>query len=175
MTPSSWRMAWPHNVWAGTSAENQQEADKRIPKLLRVPASVRFLSCEPLLGPLDLTQHFRQFMIQPTGYTDTPGRLKAVVTESAPMIHWCIVGGESGPGARPCDAMWIRDILEQCAEHHVAPFVKQLGANCVWNTTVKVKLNDSHGADPDEWPLYLVVREFPNTSPTEEANEYGTI
>ena len=78
---------WPANVWIGTTVEDQQRADERLPLLRSIPAGIRFLSCEPLLGPLDL---------------DLTG------------ISWVIVGGESGPGARPMDPEWVRTLREQC-------------------------------------------------------------
>jgi protein gp37 len=89
----------PANVWLGTSIEDQGRADERIPILLAIPAAVRFLSVEPLLGPIDF----------PT----------------LAGISWTIVGGESGPGARPCDVGWVRSIVGQCRSAGVAPFVKQ--------------------------------------------------
>lgn len=91
---------WPPNVWMGVSVENLKYAD-RIDHLRTVPAAVRFLSLEPLLGPLpelDLTD-----------------------------IHWAIVGGESGPGARPMEESWVRDIRDQCLCANVAFFFKQWG------------------------------------------------
>lgn len=99
---------WPiPNLWLGVSAEDQQRADERIPDLLRTPAAVRFLSMEPLLGPVDLKQaHF----------TD------------GPEIDWVIVGGESGPGARPMHPDWVRGIRDQCVAAGVPFFFKQWGA-----------------------------------------------
>jgi protein gp37 len=91
---------WPDNVWMGVSVENQRWA-WRVDDLRKVPAKVRFLSCEPLLGPLRL---------------DLRG------------IHWVIVGGESGVGARPMSPEWVRDIRRQCQEARVPFFFKQWGA-----------------------------------------------
>jgi protein gp37 len=90
------------NAWLGTSVENQKWADVRIPMLLDTPAAVRFLSCEPLLGPLDLT-----------GYLGD--------------VDWVIVGGESGPHARRMEPEWARSIRDQCASAGVAHFFKQWG------------------------------------------------
>ena len=87
------------NVWLGTSVEHQETADRRIPLLQQAPAAVHFLSCEPLLGPVDL-----------------PGGL-----------DWVIVGGESGPGARPTAVQWIIDIAHQCLDRNIPVFVKQAG------------------------------------------------
>lgn len=101
------------HVWLGTSIENQRQADKRIPELLKCPAAVRFLSCEPLLGPVNLIAkcppHFQSHL-------------------RSDRISWVIVGGESGPGARPCNIEWIRSIVQQCKAAKVPCFVKQLGA-----------------------------------------------
>ena len=103
---------WPlPNVWLGVSVEDQAAADERIPALLDTPAAVRFLSCEPLLGQLMLR--------------------RPIVPGSFPGLHWVIVGGESGPGARPCAIGWIRDIVGQCRAAGVPVFVKQLGARPV--------------------------------------------
>lgn len=95
----------PFNVWLGTSVESQEYAVKRIPHLLSNDCAVRFLSCEPLLGPLDLREYL--------------GRNK---------INWIIVGGESGPGWRPMNPEWVRDIREQCQEAGVPFFFKQYNA-----------------------------------------------
>ena len=91
---------WPAQVWAGVSVENQYWADRRVPLLRQVPASIRFLSCEPLLKPLEL---------------DLDG------------IHWVIVGGESGPRARKMEEAWAADIQNQCERAKVAFFFKQWG------------------------------------------------
>ncbi|MBI4311591.1 MAG: phage Gp37/Gp68 family protein [Chloroflexi bacterium] len=91
---------WPNHVWAGTSVENQYWADRRVPILREVPAPVRFLSCEPLLKPLSL---------------DLSG------------IDWVIVGGESGPKARPMRGEWVADIRHQCERAGVPFFFKQWG------------------------------------------------
>jgi len=92
-------LPWPPNVWMGTSIENQDYA-WRADFLRRIPAAVRFVSVEPLLGPLEL---------------DLTG------------IHWVIVGGESGPGARPLDPAWVRGIRDRCLQAGVAFFFKQWG------------------------------------------------
>ena len=105
------------NIWLGVSCEDQQRADERIPLLLRTPAAVRFVSAEPLLGPVDLDASVR---------SSVPGSLRHHLTGAG--LDWVIVGGESGPGARPCDVAWIRSIVEQCRAASVPAFVKQLGA-----------------------------------------------
>jgi len=94
------RLPWPKNVWMGTSVESARYY-RRIKLLQTVPAAVRFLSCEPLLGPLP----------------DMP----------LDHIHWVIVGGESGPGARPMEADWVTQIREQCEASRVPFFFKQWG------------------------------------------------
>lgn len=112
---------WPiANVWLGVSVEDQKRADERIPHLLATPAAVRFLSCEPLLGPIDRID--------------------------MPCMHWVIVGGESGPGARPMHPAWARALRDQCARAGVPFFFKQWGA---W----KHMPERSHVRDflPEEW------------------------
>lgn len=106
-------LAWPlPNVWLGTSVENQHWADERIPLLIETPAAVRFLSCEPLLGPVDLSAWL--------GCRDP-------ACDCAPWLDWVIVGGESGPKHRPFDPQWARDLVAQCEAAGVAAFVKQMG------------------------------------------------
>lgn len=101
-----WGEDWPHHVWLGTTVENQTWAEKRIPILMEVPARIRFLSCEPLLGPIDLTSFLHQ---------------------KANGIHWIIAGGESGPHSRPMNPDWVRNLRNQCAENGVAFHFKQWG------------------------------------------------
>jgi protein gp37 len=121
---------WPlPNVWLGVSVERDDYVH-RIDDLQACPAVVRFLSLEPLLGPLpDLDLH---------------------------GISWVIIGGESGPGARPLELDWIRDIREQCRRAGVACFVKQLGR--VW---AREHLADPKGGDMSRWPDDLRVRDMP--------------
>jgi protein gp37 len=103
----------PDNVWIGTSVEDQEQADKRIPELCKIPAKVRFLSCEPLLGPVDLaldgTLPIPEY---------TAGYLK---------IDWVIGGGESGPNARPCNVEWAESLLSQCLKFKIPFHWKQWG------------------------------------------------
>ncbi len=111
-------LSWPpKNVWLGVSVEDQLTADDRIPKLLELPAAVFFLSCEPLLGPINLAQA--------RGLTAAP---KTLTMLWPPLIDWVIVGGESGPGARPMHPDWARSIREQCLDGGPAFFFKQWGA-----------------------------------------------
>lgn len=120
------------NVWLGTSVEDQATADERIPHLLAAPAAVRFLSAEPLLGPLDLT---RWLWGREEPCPDCPkdidcpcGHLPKHMLGEEPEIQWLIVGGESGPGARPMNPQWARSLRDQCAAAGVAFFFKQWGA-----------------------------------------------
>jgi protein gp37 len=222
---------WPlPNVWLGVSVENQAAADSRIPLLLDTPAAVRFLSCEPLLGPVFIED--LEFANQPiygpfpggdprlfspdlddctpaeiaawragcvewdTGQQTDRGPGCATIGDASAWtgtgfgigvyrrpspLDWVIVGGESGPGARPCDLTWIRDIVAQCREAGVAVFVKQLGARpvglgegvcdqCfVYGPGGKGHASDCYGrqlghpkgGELHEWPHDLRVREFP--------------
>lgn len=124
---------WPH-VWLGTTVENQAEADRRIPHLLAVPAAKRFLSCEPLLGPVDLSAWLRRFDHCPhdgaaingcEGCDGTGGGDCGAVTRSA--LDWIIAGGESGPQARASHPDWLRSLRDQCAAASTPFFFKQWG------------------------------------------------
>ncbi|MER7108787.1 DUF5131 family protein [Streptomyces sp. NPDC000229] len=117
------RLEWPDNVWMGVSVETVKELP-RVDDLRRVPAAVRFLSCEPLLGPLDGLDLDR--------------------------IGWVIIGGESGPGARPMDPAWAADLVQLSRRAGCAPFVKQLGSR--WGGSHK---------DIKTFPADLRVREYP--------------
>lgn len=112
---------WPlPNVWLGVTAENQQAADERIPILLQIPAAVRFVSVEPMLGPVDLTR-----IIYDRGLHGCP-----LPHAEGPKLHWCIVGGETGPGARPMHPDWARSLRDQCIAAGVPFFFKQWGEYC---------------------------------------------
>lgn len=116
---------WPlKNIWLGASVENQQTADERIPLLLQVPAAVRFLSCEPLLGPLDLMQDQlrRKDGSYPFPYLADKHRTKWLHN-----INWVIAGGESGHGARPVHPDWLRSLRDQCQKAGTSFFLKQWG------------------------------------------------
>lgn len=153
------------NLWLGCSVEDQQRADERIPLLLQTPAAVRFISAEPLLGPIDL-------------------RLQK---DHVLKLDWVIIGGESGSKARPCNIEWIRSIVRQCQDARVAVFVKQLGSQpySMWGNTPSFlrryskensaailkdhtticnnfeSLGHSKGGDIKEFPKDLQLREFP--------------
>jgi len=141
---------WPlSNVWIGVSVEDQQRADERIPSLLRTRAAVRFLSCEPLLGKLNLRRYFAHSIH--CGGMVRPGHFMPSYCDcGAPNIHWCIVGGESGGGSRECRAEWVRDIVKQCQSARVPAFVKQMGSKII-------DRNDAgfSGDEPDSWPESL--------------------
>lgn len=174
---------WPlPNVWLGVSVEDQATADERIPLLLDTPAAVRFVSAEPLLGPVNLRLE-RELLtdlmdLDPERSERHRGTYPFSVrpefrTRRHHALHWVIVGGESGPGARPCDAAWIRSIVEQCMAVDVAPFVKQFGAYAIldprYNRTLPGwtrRLRHPKGGDPEEWPERLRVREFPHVART---------
>lgn len=144
------------HVWLGVSAEDQQRADERLPELIQAPAAVRFVSYEPALGAVDFSRYL------------------------SGGLDWVIVGGESGPGARPFSIEWALDVRQQCFDAGVPFFLKQLGrvprlcgipvryvedggdGEGGW---VQGTLKDSHGGNWDEWPQSMRVREFPAGRP----------
>lgn len=135
-----WRQGTaPANVWIGTTVEDQTRADQRIPVLLQIPAKVRFLFCEPLLGPVNLgrIRLSSSFPIEHnplTGFSYVQGKEEpwAVPTDERPAarIHWVICGGESGPHARPMHPDWARSLRDQCAAAGVPFLFKQWGEYC---------------------------------------------
>ncbi len=128
---------WPlANVHLGVSVEDQKRAELRIPVLLDTPAIVRFLSCEPLIGPVTLSP-FRA---------------------ASRGLEWVIIGGESGPRSRPCDPDWIRNLIRECQEMNIPVFVKQLGS--VW---ARDNGWGGKGGLPEQWPEDWRIREFPAT------------
>jgi protein gp37 len=167
----------PSNVWVGTSVEDQTRADERIPALLRIPAVGRFLSVEPLLGPVDFNRHT---MFGTACMLDEPVQRnvgRGMTGNVRNGIHWVIIGGESGHGARPCNVDWIRSLVGQCRVAGVPVFVKQVGRHCEAgdlnlaplrvdehdaDDTAWLRLTHPKGGDPAEWPEDLQnVREFP--------------
>lgn len=137
------------NVWLGVSVEDQAAANERIPLLLRTPAAVRFLSCEPLLGPIDLTLdglacedclNCERAIMDPTtgayecSRCDSTGKLNELA------IDWVIAGGESGPRARPMHPSWARSLRDQCVAAGVPFFFKQ------WGEWVSVSEAEGYGA-----------------------------
>lgn len=127
MAPKAWEDNWPAHVWIGTSVEDQKTADKRIPELLKVPAAVRFLSCEPLLGPIDLRHIQYERTVEIDSLTGDFGVIRPLQGRSDAKIHWVIVGGESGPNARPMNQAWARFLCDQCRTTGTAFFFKQWG------------------------------------------------
>lgn len=125
---------WPlPNVHLGVSVENQTYAEARLPILQLLPAAIRFASAEPLLGPVDLDRH-------------------ELGWGSQPWLDWLIVGGESGPHARPLDLAWIEQLVGQADQVGKPVFVKQLGR--AWAGKGK-------GGDPAAWPENLRRRQMP--------------
>lgn len=139
---------WPlPNVWIGVSAEDQQRYDERLPALIQIPAAVKFLSLEPLLGPIELdlgmchvcmgTEYHSESIPDRPGYCTQPMCPECDVEIShywwnrtddcsdATGVSWVIIGAESGPGARHCETEWIRGLVKQCQDGHVATFLKQ--------------------------------------------------
>lgn len=197
MVPPAWLESWPAHVWIGTTVEDQKRADQRIPHLLDVPAAVRFLSCEPLLDAVDLTRLdiFRNerwpksLPGEPATYYNAlsgsglrPSWTGVSIETHGPSVAWVIVGGESGPGARPFDLAWARGIVAQCDASGVPVFVKQMGAVAVegldvtgefrthpvtgsrqvqMSFTHRYRYSDRSGADPTEWPADLRRQNFP--------------
>jgi len=115
------------NVWLGVSVEDQASADERIPWLLKCPAAVRLLSMEPLLGPVDLTRIPFGSLEYANGSVKLV-HVNAIDNSGQSRINWVIVGGESGPGARPMHPDWARSIRDQCQVADVPFFFKQWGA-----------------------------------------------
>lgn len=190
--PKGDRGLWPRNVWLGTTCENQEMAEKRVPELLRIPAAVRFLSIEPMIGrvSLDLARceiHNRDYVTASggeavcgecasngySGQLDNGCWLDACASAAQPGINWVIVGGESGPAtARPMAREWVRAVVLDCEDAGVPVFVKQFGRNPVLDLTgdgdlgFDVRIKDPKGAVMEEWPEDLRVRQVP--APREE-------
>lgn len=188
LCPPPWALAvqgWylddepPENVWIGTTVEDQRRADERIPRLLDIPAKVHFLSCEPLLESVDFHPQ------DDDGGRETTSWLDYGCTED--RIDWVIVGGESGPGARPFDLAWARSVVQQCQAACVPVFVKQLGSHAVSATKAdhtgrlavaptgaapiapvpwRLWLEDRKGGDMESWPDDMRVRRFPKAVPS---------
>ncbi len=154
---NQWLVPWvagcrrPDNIMLLTSVEDQKAADERIPALLKIPARWRGLSCEPLLGPVDLNAALKP--IKRMRIADFDG------------INWVIIGGESGDKARICCVEWIQSLKKQSQAAGVPVFVKQLGAKPMhcppplrgW---VAMDIHDKKGGDIAEFPEDLQVREF---------------
>jgi protein gp37 len=150
---------WPlPNVWIGVSVEDQVRADERIPLLLQTPAAVRWISAEPLLGPVLLRRH-----IDVTRDGTVEGQ---IFVDHLTGLDWVVVGGESGPGARPFDIAWARSLRDQCRAAGVPVFIKQIGARPYDSSATHVPVDtlfikNRKGGDPAEWPQDLRIREYP--------------
>jgi protein gp37 len=129
---------WPlPNVNLGVSVENQATADERIPLLLETPAAVRWVSYEPALAALDIRAYLGCRRCDGTGSVEVPGGGKACPQcfawaqgspSRGPYLDWLVIGGESGPGARPFNLAWARSVIEQCKAAGVSVFMKQYGS-----------------------------------------------
>lgn len=139
----------PGNVWFGVSVENQIRVNQRIPLLMEIPARLRWLSVEPLIGPVDLSEWAHIIRQHHPDGSETPMRRP---------FDWVVVGGESGHGARPCNLDWIRNVVRECRTANVPVFVKQVGARPDFAPVQHPK-----GGDPAEWPEDIRVREYPKT------------
>ena len=111
------------HIWFGVTAENQQRADERIPILLQIPAAVRFVSVEPMLGPVDLSYYLPRKPIKDCSDEMLP-------YYNAHGFNWVVCGGETGPGARPMHPDWVRSLVLQCKNAGVPFFFKQWGEYC---------------------------------------------
>ncbi len=169
MLPADWGDGYP-NVWLGISVANQVEADRDIPKLLALPAAIRFLSCEPLLGRVDLFAFEKGFCTSCAGAgelaasgptttfpEDDDGMERCYdcggtgIWNENPGLSWVIAGGESGAGARHMDLFWAEKLLTECRTQGIAFFMKQLSAADV--------------KDIKDIPPHLRVREWPTPKP----------
>lgn len=135
MVPPEWMERWPAHIWFGASAGTRLELERNLRHLRAIPAPIRFLSLEPLLEDL--------------GQIDLTG------------ISWVIIGGESGPNARPYHYEWAQQIIDQCRAAGVACFHKQVGSHPIGFDGRRVHLRDKKGGDPALWPESLRVREMP--------------
>lgn len=171
--PSDWGKGYK-NVWLGVTIENQKAANERISLFLDVPALVHFVSVEPQIGEVDLTQ-CRSFV--PGEYVYTVNALNGTEScwnPSGPVydiyhdeqlkskIDWVIVGGESGNDNgkyqyRPCNLDWVQKVLVDCQNYGTSVWVKQMGTHLAKEMRLKAR----HGDDVSEWPDYLRVQRFP--------------
>lgn len=156
-------MPWPlPNVWLGVSVENQECADERIPLLLKTPAAIRFISAEPLLGPLCIGRYLHGHEEHGIDLARPAGSKVGCTVGYTPPLDWVICGGESGPGARPCQIEWLDRIAAECESARVPCFVKQLGSNPRHGAfKYSCESDRTHGRDPEDWPRSLRVREMP--------------
>lgn len=157
MAEFSYSYPLPKNVWPGVSVTSMNNL-QRVNSLLKVyGGGMKWVSVEPLLGPVSFDQ---SSLIQDG---ETTGWNMFGSPENG--ISWVVVGGESGPGARPCNVEWIRSIAAQCKAAQVKVFVKQLGSNAFLSDdfgSCPLQLKDKKGGEPTEWPEDLHIREMPN-------------
>lgn len=172
---------FPDNVWVGASVENQQWAEPRILTLLQIPAKIRFLSVEPMIGPIDIHNLFvgARMVVDRV----LPDKSAECHVTGYDYLHWVIIGGESGPGARGFDIHHALDLVRQCNEADCPVFVKQMGDHVVANDGIdaadyfpgpvkleptlhaagfaRVKLPTLKGGNMDEFPAGLQLRQLP--------------
>ncbi len=134
-------------VWLGTSIGSQNSIDRLMDLVCPIQTGIKFLSLEPLHGPIDLMLN---------KYVDMGHKM-------GDLVDWVIVGGESGNDTgkyryRPCELEWIESIIDQCEKFSIPVFVKQMGTYLA----KQMNLSDRHGGNIDEWPAYIQIREFPN-------------
>lgn len=158
--PKDWGEGWP-NVWLGTSVGSQEGIHRAI-TLSKIDAVVKFLSLEPLHGPIDLKE--AKFYV---------GEPLDEWFNVLPAFEWVIVGGESGNENgkyryRECRLEWIESIVKCCELDHIPVFVKQMGTHLA----KELKMKDRHGGDIDEFPEHLKIRKFPNVKPYRERHEF---
>jgi protein gp37 len=179
MVPASWISdpplemlrtdRWPRNAWIGATMEDQKRADERAEYLLRIPAAVRFVSYEPALEAVDFRPWFLPRPCRHALASAETGHAFMCSCPRRPGIDWLIVGGESGPGARPFNLAWARSARKQCLDAGTAFFFKQAGARPYARTEdvlgngsyPDLNLRDRKGGDMAEWPADLRVREWP--------------
>lgn len=149
---------WPlPNVWLGVSASTQEAADDRVPLLLQAPAAIRFVSAEPLLEKIDLKCLHYNDVVAIDALTGESG-VPYPHAKSGPGLDWVIVGGESGPRARPCKQEWVEFMVKQCQESDVSVFMKQKGST--WAR--ECGSASPKGDIPEEFPKHLQVQQFPS-------------
>jgi protein gp37 len=158
LLPASWLGGPRPNVWLLATASDQDEFDTAANELIRVPAMVRGISVEPMLGPISRAQQWMQrgWFRSPCPAHTKRFELECVdcirqPTQDLPRINWVVVGGESGPGARPVQSSWVRALRDQCADTRTAFFFKQMGS----------RGHKGKGAELTDIPEDLQIKEFP--------------
>lgn len=163
MIPMDWAHHWPEYVWLGTSVENQQAADERIPHLLKTPAAVRFLSMEPLLAPVNLARiHMGRAdmdVLAGCGVITSGAAGQSIPNAFCDPLSWVIIGGESGPKHRPMDLRWLEHIVRACQQNDIPVFVKQDSG----------MYPGRQGRIPDEY----WIQEFPEPAPAPATGSAG--